>query len=79
MIVHAAYSPPTVAATKHAFVSSYRKPIPSIFNTVLQELLVQQHFIRYAVNYRYNEVRCYPSKQLKQWATQVEARVPGRY
>lgn len=30
--------------------------MPAIYATVVQELLVQQHFIRYNVNYMYNEV-----------------------
>lgn len=52
----AAHAPPTVADTKRKFIDSYRKPIPSIYNVVVQELLVQQHFIRYNVAYKYNEV-----------------------
>ncbi len=39
------------------FLQGYNKPIAAIYNTVLQELLVQQHFIRYSKNYAYNEVR----------------------
>jgi hypothetical protein len=38
-------------------LEAYRRPVPAIYNVVLQELLVQQHFIRYNVNYQYNEVR----------------------
>jgi hypothetical protein len=53
----AAHAPPTVADTKRKFIDSYRKPIPSIYNVVVQELLVQQHFIRYNVAYKYNEAR----------------------
>lgn len=54
--VHAAFSPPPVSITKTNFLSHYKKPIASIYNTVIQELLVQHHFMRYAVNYEYNEV-----------------------
>lgn len=43
--------------TKRKFLDSYKRPIPAIYNTVVQELLVQQHFIRYNVNYKYNQVR----------------------
>eukprot|EP00879_Flechtneria_rotunda_P000202 GHRR01000274.1.p1 GENE.GHRR01000274.1~~GHRR01000274.1.p1 ORF type:complete len:294 (+),score=105.51 GHRR01000274.1:1140-2021(+) len=50
------FAPPTVADTKRAFMETYAKPIPSIYNTVVQELLVQQHFIRYNINYQYNAV-----------------------
>lgn len=31
--------------------------MPSIYNTVIQELLVQQHLIRYNKKYQYDEVR----------------------
>lgn len=50
------FAPPTVADTKRKFVEAYRKPIPALYDGVIQELLVQQHFIRYSVNYQYNEV-----------------------
>lgn len=55
-MVKAAFSPPTVAETKRNFIEAYTRPIPAIYNTVLQELLVQQHFIRYGINYQYNAV-----------------------
>ncbi|KAJ3670288.1 hypothetical protein LUZ60_010612 [Juncus effusus] len=48
--------PPTVAETKQSFLTSYKRPIPSIYNTVLQELLVQQHLMRYKRTYRYDPV-----------------------
>jgi len=56
LVVTAAFSPPTVAETKKKFSEAYTRPIPAIYNTVVQELLVQQHFIRYSVNYQYNAV-----------------------
>ncbi|WIA12528.1 hypothetical protein OEZ86_003487 [Tetradesmus obliquus] len=56
VVVKAAFSPPTVAETKRNFIEAYTRPIPAIYNTVLQELLVQQHFIRYGINYQYNAV-----------------------
>jgi hypothetical protein len=57
-VLHAAvFAPPTVSVTKAKFTNGYRKPIASLYNTVLQELLVQQHFIRYSIKYQYNEVR----------------------
>lgn len=52
----AGFSPPTVADTKKKFIEAYTRPIPAIYNTVVQELLVQQHFIRYGINYKYNAV-----------------------
>jgi photosystem II biogenesis protein Psp29 len=52
----AGFAPPTVADTKAKFTQAYTKPIPALYNTVVQELLVQQHFIRYSVNYKYNAV-----------------------
>lgn len=47
---------PTVAETKSKFLSAYKRPIPSIYNTVLQELIVQQHLMRYKRTYRYDAV-----------------------
>ncbi len=51
----AKFNPATVAETKKRFLEGYRKPISSIYSNVLQELLVQMHFIRYNVNYTYDE------------------------
>lgn len=47
---------PTVAETKSAFLNKFRKPIPSIYNNVIQELLVQQHLMRYNRTYQYDAV-----------------------
>jgi hypothetical protein len=55
-VAAAAFAPPTVSDTKAKFMTGYTKPIPAIYSTVLQELLVQQHFIRYSKNYVYNPV-----------------------
>lgn len=46
-----------MADTKRAFIETYSRPIPAIYNTVIQELLVQQHFVFNTVNYKYNPVR----------------------
>ncbi|KAI8463231.1 MAG: photosystem II biogenesis protein Psp29 [Monoraphidium minutum] len=54
--VSAAHAPPTVADTKRRFLDGYRRPVPALYNVVVQELLVQQHFIRYNIAYQYNEV-----------------------
>ena len=56
-VVCAAFAPPPVSETKDKFLKGYSKPVASIYNVVLQELLVQQHFIRYNKYYTYNEVR----------------------
>ncbi|XP_020576753.1 protein THYLAKOID FORMATION1, chloroplastic [Phalaenopsis equestris] len=48
--------PPTVSETKYKFLKSYKRPIPSIYNNVLQELLVQQHLLRYKRTYQYDAV-----------------------
>ncbi|XP_065875389.1 protein THYLAKOID FORMATION1, chloroplastic [Euphorbia lathyris] len=59
MVVHCvstASDVPTVSETKFSFLKSYKKPIPSIYNTVLQELIVQQHLMRYKKTYRYDPV-----------------------
>ncbi|XP_057729337.1 protein THYLAKOID FORMATION1, chloroplastic-like [Arachis stenosperma] len=47
---------PTVSETKLNFLKAYKRPIPSIYNTVLQELIVQQHLMRYKRSYRYDPV-----------------------
>ncbi|KAJ4980367.1 hypothetical protein NE237_031204 [Protea cynaroides] len=48
--------PPTVAETKMNFLKAYKRPIPGVYNTVLQELIVQQHLMRYKRTYRYDPV-----------------------
>jgi len=45
-----------VSVTKRNFLEAWGKPMPAIYSDVLQELLVMQHFVRYAVNYKYDEV-----------------------
>ncbi|XP_055823155.1 protein THYLAKOID FORMATION1, chloroplastic [Solanum dulcamara] len=47
---------PTVADTKMNFLTAYKRPIPTVYNTVLQELIVQQHLIRYKKSYQYDPV-----------------------
>uniref|UniRef100_A0A2P2JSD2 Uncharacterized protein MANES_13G152400 n=1 Tax=Rhizophora mucronata TaxID=61149 RepID=A0A2P2JSD2_RHIMU len=47
---------PTVSETKSKFLKAYKRPIPSIYSTVLQELVVQQHLMRYKRTYRYDPV-----------------------
>ncbi|GAB2214979.1 hypothetical protein Droror1_Dr00019349 [Drosera rotundifolia] len=47
---------PTVAQTKLKFLQAYKRPIPSIYNNVLQELIVQQHLMRYKKNYEYDPI-----------------------
>ncbi|XP_057953360.1 protein THYLAKOID FORMATION1, chloroplastic isoform X1 [Malania oleifera] len=52
----AATDVPTVSETKLNFLKTYKRPIPSVYNTVLQELIVQQHLMRYKRTYRYDAV-----------------------
>lgn len=47
---------PTVADTKMKFLTAYKRPIPTVYNTVLQELIVQQHLTRYKKSYQYDPV-----------------------
>lgn len=47
---------PPVSDTKLKFLTAYKRPIPSIYNTVLQELIVQQHLMRYKKTYQYDPV-----------------------
>ena len=56
MYAGADWSPPTVADTKKTFYETFRKPVPGLYNNVIQELLVQQHIMRYNKKYRYDEV-----------------------
>ena len=45
-----------MSATKEKFYEGYKKPMPAVYNTVVQELLVQQHLIRHNKSYQYDEV-----------------------
>ena len=51
----AEWNPPTVADTKRNFYESFSRPIPGIYSNVIQELLVQQHIMRYNKSYSYDE------------------------
>ncbi|KAF3641954.1 Protein THYLAKOID FORMATION1, chloroplastic [Capsicum annuum] len=55
-VVHCVANLPTVADTKMNFLTTYKRPIPTVYNTVLQELIVQQHLIRYKKSYQYDPV-----------------------
>jgi len=54
--VRAAESVPTVSDTKEKFIKAYSKPIPAVYNSVLQEMIVLQHVNRYTKNYEYTGV-----------------------
>lgn len=45
-----------MAVTKRKFLDTYPKPVPGLYDAVIQELLVQQHLIRYNKKYQYNPV-----------------------
>ena len=45
-----------MADTKRKFVESYPFPIPSIWSVAVQELLVNQHFVRYSTKYSYSKL-----------------------
>lgn len=47
---------PTVSETKLSFLKTYKRPVPNIYNSVLQELIVQQHLMRYKRTYQYDAV-----------------------
>eukprot|EP00242_Pyramimonas_sp_CCMP2087_P008904 CAMPEP_0198198890 /NCGR_PEP_ID=MMETSP1445-20131203/2253_1 /TAXON_ID=36898 /ORGANISM="Pyramimonas sp., Strain CCMP2087" /LENGTH=281 /DNA_ID=CAMNT_0043868559 /DNA_START=110 /DNA_END=955 /DNA_ORIENTATION=- len=47
---------PTISDTKAKFINAYTKPIPAVFNTILQEMIVLQHINRYTTNYKYTGV-----------------------
>ena len=46
-----------MADTKAKFYQAFSTPIPSIYNNVILELLVQQHLMRYNSKYQYDAVR----------------------
>lgn len=52
----AAGNPPTVADAKTKFLQAFNKPLPSLYSTVVLELLVQQHLYRWNANYVYTPV-----------------------
>lgn len=54
--VPAEWNPPTVADTKKKFYETFRRPVPAIYNAIIQELLVQQHIMRYNKDYSYDAV-----------------------
>ena len=56
IVAAATSSPPTVADTKSKFLAAYTKPIPALFNVVIQEFLVQSHLCRYNSNYEYDPI-----------------------
>jgi len=56
VIKAAAQAPPTVADAKASFQKAFRKPLPSIYSTVIMELLVQQHLYRWNSAYKYSAV-----------------------
>lgn len=45
---------PTIADSKQLFYTSYNRPIPAMFNGLIQELLCDCHLSRYNVKYRYS-------------------------
>ncbi|XP_021738339.1 carboxyl-terminal-processing peptidase 2, chloroplastic-like isoform X2 [Chenopodium quinoa] len=47
---------PPVSATKLNFLKAYKRPIPSIYNNLLQELFIQRHLMRCERTYRYHPV-----------------------
>lgn len=56
MVVAADKAPPTVADAKQKFMQAFNKPLPSIYSTVVLELLVQQHLYRWNADYTYTPV-----------------------
>ncbi len=56
-VVAMAGAVPTVADTKAKFMSCFKKPLPSLYSTVVLELLVQQHLFRHNESYSYTPVQ----------------------
>lgn len=55
-VAAAGFSAPPVSETKRKFLELYPTPVPAIYGGVLQELIVQQHFIRYNKGYHYDPI-----------------------
>ncbi len=45
-----------MADAKAKFTAAFKKPLPAIYSTIVQELLVQQHLFRWNRQYKYSEV-----------------------
>ena len=45
-----------MADTRQRFVEAYPYPIPSIWSVAINELLVNQHFVRYNSKYEYSKL-----------------------
>lgn len=45
-----------MADAKQRFTEAFKRPLPAIYSTVVQELLVQQHLFRWNATYQYSEV-----------------------
>ncbi|CAG9463220.1 unnamed protein product [Pedinophyceae sp. YPF-701] len=56
-VVRVCAGPPTVAETKDKFFKAYTKPVPAMYSTVINELLVSQHLWRYNKKYQYDELQ----------------------
>lgn len=54
--VTVAAATPTVADAKTKFLKAFNRPLPSLYSTVVLELLVQQHLYRWNANYVYTPV-----------------------
>merc|ERR1712159_857413 len=54
VVVRAGVFDVTVSDTKQKFLQAYPYPIPSVWSTITQELLVQGHFAKYNVKSEYN-------------------------
>lgn len=51
-----AWNPPPVSDTKNRFTEAFKRPLPSLYSGIMQELLVQQHLFRWNKDYKYSEV-----------------------
>jgi len=55
-VVVASAEKPTVADTKAKFINLFPQPLPALYNTVVQEFLVQSHLMRFNSNYSYDPI-----------------------
>ena len=62
------HNPPPVSETKAAFLAAYPRPLPGLYDTIIQELLVVQHLIRFQKRYQYSSVRLYLARSAEKLA-----------
>mmetsp|Transcript_35353 Transcript_35353/g.76782 ORF Transcript_35353/g.76782 Transcript_35353/m.76782 type:complete len:296 (+) Transcript_35353:150-1037(+) len=55
-VLRAAEKISTVSETKERFLAVFPKPLPALYSTIIQELLVQHHLIKYSPKHQFDKV-----------------------